>query len=148
LGAGHGLEGITRGGAGPALGDGRAALLRGEGTRVAGAAAGTWLGALFESLVAQSALVYAAAAGARVGHLRTKNGGHEVDLVVEGEDRACVAIEVKLGGDVGGRDVSHLNWLRRQVGERLVERVVVYVGRFAYRRADGVAVVPRALLGA
>ncbi len=128
------------------VGVGRAGLLRGEGKRVA-RTAGTWLGALFESLVTQSVRVYAEGAAARVGHLRTKNGDHEVDLVVEGDDRACVAIEVKLAGAVEDRDVAHLNWLRRQVGERLVERVVVYAGRFAYRRPDGVAVVPLALLG-
>ncbi len=128
------------------VGVGRAGLLRGEGSRVA-RAAGTWLGALFESLVTQSVRVYAEGAGARVGHLRTKNGDHEIDLVVEGEDRACVAIEVKLAGAVEDRDVAHLNWLRRQVGDRLVDRVVVYTGRLAYRRADGVAVVPLALLG-
>jgi hypothetical protein len=29
----------------------------------------------------------------------------------------------------------------------LVDRIVIYTGRFAYRRADGVAAVPLALLG-
>jgi uncharacterized protein len=40
-----------------------------------------------------------------------------------------------------------LNWLRQQIGDRLADRIVVYTGRFAYRRSDGVAVVPLALLG-
>jgi hypothetical protein len=62
-------------------------LLRGEGNRVA-ATTGTWLGALFESLVTQSVRVDADAAAARVGHLRTKNGNHEVDLIVEGDIRS------------------------------------------------------------
>jgi uncharacterized protein len=122
-------------------------LLRGEGNRVS-AATGTWLGALFESLVTQSVRVYASAATARVGHLRTKDGGHEIDLIVEGENRSCIAIEVKLTNTVDDHDVKHLNWLYRQIGDRLVDRVVVYTGRFAYRRPDGVAVVPLALLGA
>jgi predicted AAA+ superfamily ATPase len=124
----------------------RAGLLRGEGNRIA-AAAGTWLGALFESLVAQSVRVYAGAAAATVGHLRTKNGDHEIDLIVEGENRACVAIEAKLANAVEDRDARHLNWLHRQIGDRLVERIVVYTGKFAYRRPDGVAAVPLALLG-
>jgi len=33
------------------------------------------------------------------------------------------------------------------VGDRLVERVVIYTGKLAHRRRDGVAVVPLALLG-
>lgn len=43
----------------------------------------TWLGALFESLATQSVRVYAEAAGARIGHLRTKNTEREIDLIVE-----------------------------------------------------------------
>lgn len=121
-------------------------LLRGRGSRVA-AGADTWLGALFESLVTQSVRVYAAAAGARVGHLRTKRGDHEVDLIVEGENRSCVAIEVKLSGAVADKDVRHLRWLQGQIGDRLADCIVVYAGRFAYRRDDDIAIVPLALLG-
>ncbi|MGI9093811.1 MAG: ATP-binding protein [Mycobacteriales bacterium] len=121
-------------------------LLRGQGGRIP-TAIGTWLGALFESLVAQSVRVYAAAGAARVGHLRTKNHQHEVDLIVETTNRSCVAIEAKLANTVDNHDVEHLNWLHEQIGDRLIDRVVVYTGRFAYRRPDGVAVVPLALLG-
>lgn len=123
-----------------------AGLLRGEGKRVS-PAGGTWLGALFESLATQSVRVYADAAGARIGHLRTKNGSHEIDLIVEGAGMACVAIEVKLSGGVEDRDVKHLNWLGDRLGDRLVDRIVLYAGRLAYRRPDGVAVIPLALLG-
>ncbi len=45
------------------------------------------------------------------------------------------------------RDVRHLNWLHAQIGDRLVDRVVITTGDHAYRRADGVAVVPLALTG-
>ena len=121
-------------------------LLRGEGHPVS-AATGTWLGALFESLVTQSVRVYAGAATARVGHLRTKNGDHEIDLIVESDNRSCIAIEAKLSSTVDDRDVRHLNWLHREIGDRLVDRIVVYTGRLAYRRPDGVAIVPLALLG-
>lgn len=124
----------------------QAGLLRGEGSRVS-AATGTWLGALFESLITQSVRVYADAVAASVGHLRTKNGNHEIDLIVQGPNLSCVAIEAKLTSAVGDHDVKHLNWLHRQIGDRLVDRVVVYAGRLAYRRLDGVAVVPLALLG-
>ena len=121
-------------------------LLRGDGTRVS-AQTGTWLGALFESLVTQSVRVYAAAADAEVGHLRTKSTDHEIDLVVEGHDRRVLALEVKLAPTVDDSDVRHLHWLGTQLGDRLVDKVVVTTGPFAYRRPDGVAVVPLALLG-
>jgi predicted AAA+ superfamily ATPase len=128
------------------VGVGQAGLLQGAGDRVA-ATTGTWLGALYESLVAQSVKVYAAAASAHVGHLRTKETDHEIDLIVEGEDRRVVAIEVKLSASVSDRDVRHLNWLSAQIGDRVADRVLVTTGEHAYRRSDGVAVVPLALLG-
>ncbi|TQL02295.1 hypothetical protein FBY24_1369 [Cellulomonas sp. SLBN-39] len=128
------------------VGVGADGLLRGDGTRVA-AQTGTWLGALFESLVTQSVRVYATAADAQVGHLRTKGTDHEVDLVVEGSDRRAVAMEVKLAATVGDQDVRHLLWLGEQLGDRLADSVVVTTGPFAYRRPDGIAVVPLALLG-
>lgn len=121
-------------------------LLRGEAGSVV-PATGTWLGALFESLVTQSVRTYAEAAEARVGHLRTKNTDREIDLIVERGDGAVLAIEVKLAGTVDDRDVRHLNWLRDRIGDRVADRVVITTGDFAYRRSDGVAVVPLALLG-
>lgn len=128
------------------VGVGRAGLLRGEGHRVV-TATGTWLGALFESLAAQSVRVYAEAASARVGHMRTKETDHEIDLIVESDDRHVLAIEVKLAETVSDADVKHLNWLHAQIGNRLVDRVLITTGRHAYRRPDGVAVVPLGLLG-
>ena len=44
---------------------------------------GTLLGQLFESLVALDVRVHAQASEARVGHLRTHTGEHEIDLIVE-----------------------------------------------------------------
>ncbi|QTX05742.1 ATP-binding protein [Agromyces archimandritae] len=128
------------------VGVGRAGLLQGEGDRPSNIG-GTWLGALFESLVTQSVRVYATAAHANLGHLRTYNSDREIDLIVEGDGFKVVAIEVKLAGTVGDHDVRHLNWLKESLGDRVVERVVVTTGEFAYRRRDGVVVVPLALLG-
>lgn len=128
------------------VGVGKEGLLRGDGARPS-VTAGTWLGALFESLATQSVRVYAGACDAHVGHLRTKSTEHEIDLVVEGSDRRVVAIEVKLAASVSDGDARHLNWLHAQLGDRLVERVILTTGEFAYRRPDGVAVVPMALLG-
>ncbi|MDQ3454576.1 MAG: DUF4143 domain-containing protein [Actinomycetota bacterium] len=108
---------------------------------------GSLLGALFESLVALSVRVYAQAAEARVHHLRTRNGDHEVDLIVERADRRVVALEVKLGQTVGDSDARHLHWLRERMGDDLLDAAVITTGRDAYRRRDGIAVIPAALLG-
>lgn len=129
------------------VGVGKQSLLQGAERPLPGVRTATWLGALFESLVTQSVRVYAEAAGARVGHLRTKNTEREIDLIVEGDDHRVVAIEVKLANTVEASDVRHLNWLRDAIGDRLAARVVVYSGSYAYRRPDGVLVVPLALLG-
>jgi hypothetical protein len=91
--------------------------------------------------------VYAQAADARVKHLRLQGGRHEVDLIVERADQRVLAIEVKLGGSVAESDVKHLLWLRDQVGDELIDAIVVHTGPRAYRRTDGIAVVPAALLG-
>lgn len=108
---------------------------------------GTLLGHLFESLVALSVRVYAQAAEVRVGHLRTKGGRHEVDLIVERPDGRVVALEVNLAGSVSDDDVRHLHWLRERMGDDLLDAAVITTGCAAYRRPDGIAVVPAALLG-
>lgn len=108
---------------------------------------GTLLGALFESLVTLSIRAYAQAGEATVKHLRTVKGVHEVDLIAERSDGRVVAIEIKLARDVGDRDVRHLHWLAERLGDDLLDSVVVTTGVEAYRRADGIAVVPAALLG-
>ena len=94
-----------------------------------------------------SVRVYAQASGARVSHLRTHGGGHEVDLIVERVDRGIVALEVKLASTVDDRDLRHLRWLAERVGPRLVDAAVVTTGREAYRRRDGIGVIPASLLG-
>ncbi len=108
---------------------------------------GTLLGALFESLVTLDVRVYAQAVECRTNHLRTRGGEHEIDLVVERADGRVVAIEVKLARDVNDRDVRHLLWLKQEIGPDLLDAVVVTTGEDAYRRRDGILVVPAALLG-
>ncbi|SER77686.1 ATP-binding protein [Corynebacterium cystitidis] len=108
----------------------------------------TMFGPLFEALVVLSVRVAAQAAQAEVFHLRLNAGEREIDLIVEGDEGQIIAIEVKLAPVVTDHDVRHLNWLADQLPDQVVERIVVTTGQFAYRRPDGVAVVPLALLGA
>ncbi|WP_020496329.1 ATP-binding protein [Sciscionella marina] len=105
------------------------------------------IGALFESLVTLNVRVFAQALEANVAHLRTWRGEHEIDLIVERGDGKVVAIEVKLGKEPSDGELKHLKWLREQLGENLLDAVVVTTGQEAYRRRDGIAVVPAALLG-
>lgn len=58
-----------------------------------------------------------------------------------------VAIEAKLARTVTDEDVLHLNWLRRKAGGLIADAAIVTTGPYAYRRPDGIAVVPVALLG-
>jgi uncharacterized protein len=123
------------------------ALLHGEEGGVAVPRDGTFLGALFESLVAQSIRVLAQAAEAGTGHFRTHRGEHEVDLIVERRDGRVVACETKLSATVDDHDVRHLLWLRDRLGTDLLDMAIINTGRAAYRRPDGVAVIPAVLLG-
>ncbi|MDR3202347.1 MAG: DUF4143 domain-containing protein, partial [Bifidobacteriaceae bacterium] len=109
---------------------------------------GTLLGALFEHLAVLSVRALAGPSGARAGHLRTKGGEHEVDLVVERRDGRVLAIEVKLAPAPSAADVANLVWLKRRLGPDVVDAVVLTTGPMAYRRPDGIGVVPLALLGA
>lgn len=128
------------------LGLDAAALLRAE-QGSAQLAEGTILGALFEHLAALSLHTYAEAAEARIHHLRTRNGDHEVDFIVRRPDGRVVAIEVKLADRVDDSDTKHLTWLKRRIGDGLIDAAVLYAGEHAYRRHDGVGVIPLALLG-
>ncbi|WP_420638571.1 ATP-binding protein [Candidatus Poriferisocius sp.] len=109
---------------------------------------GTLLGALFESLVTQSVRVYAQANEARVRHLRTRGSEREVDLIVERDDGRIVALEIKLTATVTDGDVRHLHWLAGTIGDNLLDAAVITTGKDAYRRSDGIAVVPAGLLTA
>lgn len=128
------------------LGVGSDSLLKARPARPSVARDGTLLGALFESLVTLCMRVYAQRIDARIAHLRTWSGEHEIDLIVE-RGQAIVAIEVKLGRTATDQDVRHLLWLQDKLGDELADAVVVTTGREAYRRHDGIAVVPAALLG-
>ena len=128
------------------LGLGADALLDGKGEPLR-PQAGSMLGMLFESLVTLCVRVAAQAAEADIAHLRTRNDDHEVDLVVVRPDGGVVGVEVKLAAAVSDSDGKHLRWLRDQLGSRFVDGLIITTGPTAYRRRDGIAVVPLALFG-
>lgn len=126
----------------------KATLLAGKDASPAIPRNGTLLGALFESLVTLDVRVYSQAAEADVTHLRTSRGDHEVDLIVVPRNRPGVlAVEVKLTSTIKDDDVKQLKWLEGELGDDLIDAIVVTTGSAAYRRPDGIAVVPASLLG-
>ncbi len=56
--------------------------------------------------------------------------------------------EVKLSAAIGDRDVAHLRWPADRAGPGLLDAAVITTGAEAYRRRDGIAVIPAALLSA
>ena len=121
-------------------------LLTGDESQIPVPVDGMLLGNLFESLVALSIRTYAQRCTAELSHLRVDNGRHEVDFIVETGD-GVLAVEVKLASDADDHDVRHLRWLQEVLGTNLLDAVVITTGPEAYRRPDGIAVVPLGLLG-
>lgn len=108
------------------------------------------LGFLFESLAVRDLRIYAQAADAQVLHYKD-NTDLEVDAIVETAEGRWGAFEVKLGtGQVEPAAESLLKFAERvdttKCGPAQVLGVIVATG-FAYRRADGVSVIPIATLG-
>jgi uncharacterized protein len=104
------------------------------------------VGRMFESLAVLSVRTYAEANFAKAMHFRDAAGTREIDIIVERQDGKVLAIEVKLGQTVNDDDLVHLKWLRSELGDDLIDCVVLYSGPFAYRH-DGIAFIPLALLG-
>ena len=129
------------------LGLDEAKLLGAETVDMLGRHGGTVLGRLFEHLVVLSLQTYAQAAEARVSHFRSNSGDREVDFIVHSAAGGTIAVEVKLSRTVNDADVKHLLWLKKHLGDDLRDMVIINTGPYAYRRPDGVAVVPLALLG-
>ncbi|MGH3544649.1 MAG: ATP-binding protein [Mycobacteriales bacterium] len=122
-------------------------LLRGVAPDADAFSATSLLGRLFESLVTMGVKVYAQSCDAAVYHLRDRGGEHEVDLVVQAPDGQILALEIKLTRSVTDADTRHLHWLARSLGDKLADAAVITTGPYAYRRTDGIAVIPAVLLG-
>ena len=107
----------------------------------------TFLGQLFESLVYQSLATYADINEAHLSHLRLRGGEKEIDFIVQKED-TIIAIEVKSKAKIEGKDVANLLWFEQKVAEEYdVVKVIINIGPYAYKRPDGVIVIPLALFG-
>lgn len=105
-----------------------------------------YTGLLFESLVVRDLRVLSQPFDASVMYFHTDD--HEIDAVVQRPDGAWGAVEVKLGGEelVEQGAASLLGAISSidlgRAGEPTFLAVITATGRFAYRRDDGVCVVP------
>lgn len=104
-------------------------------------------GLLFETLAVRDLRVYAEALNGKVYHFRDKNG-LECDAVIHLRDGRYGLPEVKLGGDdlieEGAETLLKLSGKidTERMKEPSFMMVLVGVGKYAYRREDGVYVVP------
>lgn len=118
---------------------------------------GKAFGQLFEALAVMTVRAAARSIDAKTYHFQKpaekkrqagkKDGSREVDIIVEDYQGRLLALEVKLKAHVTDDDVRHLNWLKEKAGERLVDRIVLTTGKDAFRRPDGVGIIPLAMLG-
>jgi hypothetical protein len=102
-------------------------------------------GFLFESLCTRDIRVYAQAIDGDVFHYRDKSG-LESDLIVRLRDGRWAAIEVKLGNKQIEEAAKNLLALKAKIDEDKMGQasflMVITGGQYAYRRNDGVLVVP------
>jgi len=102
-------------------------------------------GLLFESMAIRDLRVYAQANDGKVFHYRDRNG-LEADAVVQLADGRWGAVEVKMGHKEIEKGVENLKKIRDKVNtEKMMEPsflMVLTAGEYAYRRDDGVYVVP------
>lgn len=103
----------------------------------------TELGHLLETFCVGEILKQAGwmAAPPQAGHWRTHDGD-EVDLVLERDDGALAAIEVKAAERVREADFRSLRKLREALGERFLAGVVLYLGAHAYTHDDRLHAIP------
>lgn len=108
-----------------------------------------YFGFLFESLCTRDMRVYAQKNDGDVFHYRDKSG-LESDLIVRLRDGRWAAIEVKLGKKQIDEAAENLLSLKARIDEDKMGSVsflmVITGGQYAYRRSDGVLVVPIACL--
>lgn len=108
-------------------------------------------GLFFETMCVRDLRVYADALGGKVYHYRDKNG-LECDAVVHLRNGSYGLIEIKLGGDrLIEEGAKNLKTLSEKIDTTKMKSpsflmVLTAVGPYAYRRPDGIYVVPLSCL--
>ena len=108
---------------------------------------GSIIGRLFESLIHLNLNTYASVNNARLFFVKTHKGDREIDFVLQ-KGTKVIACEVKFSPTIAPSDGKHLSWFVNKVGRDCCDALIISAGSVAYRRKDGIAVVPASLLGA
>jgi hypothetical protein len=82
----------------------------------------------------------------RMFHLRTHQGRHEVDAIIEIGPRKLVAIEIKATSRPSAADAVHLHWLIGELGTMVRAAVVLHSGSHNVDLGLGVVGLPIASL--
>lgn len=100
-------------------------------------------GLFFEDMAVRDLIVYTSCIGAAVKHYRDSSG-LECDAIVHFENGKWAAIEIKLGGErLIEEGAKNLEKLRAVVdNDKLAFRMILTATGPAYRRKDGILVVP------
>ena len=69
-------------------------------------------------------------------------GGPEIDLIVELDGHRVLALEFKATSAPARRDARHLEWLRDQIGPRLIAGAVLHTGPAAFVLGERLLAVP------
>ena len=105
------------------------------------------MGLFFETLCIRDLRIYADALDGSIYHYRDKNG-LECDAVVHLRNGSYGLVEIKLGGDKlieeGAHTLLSLSELidTSRMKASVFQMVLIGIGDYAYRRSDGVYVVP------
>lgn len=104
-------------------------------------------GLLFETLAVRDLRIYADALGGQVYHYRDKNG-LECDAVIHLRDSSYGLVEIKIGGEQliesGAETLLKLSGKidTKRMKEPSFLMILTGIGQYAYRRKDGIYVVP------
>jgi predicted AAA+ superfamily ATPase len=82
----------------------------------------------------------------RLYHLRSRDGGHEIDLIAELSGGDVVAVEIKSSSAPKRADARHLEWLRERLGERFLAGAVLHTGPRPFRLSERIFALPIATL--
>ena len=105
-------------------------------------------GFIFESLVIRDLKIYAEANRGSVYHFRHHDTGDEIDAVIEFDDGTWGAFEIKLGHNQVDKAAENLLKIKMNLDQMnhknspTVLCVICGLGEYAYKRPDGVFVIP------
>jgi uncharacterized protein len=78
----------------------------------------------------------------RLYHLRSRDDGHEIDLIAELPANDVLAIEIKATAAPTASDAKHLIWMRDRLGDRFLCGAVLHTGPRSFQLAKRILALP------